>query len=329
MLDLCAQPDRRRIFGGGYRRLGRGDGVVQGSSKNWPRNWRQAGEDRTHARFVLARALFDQSEADLSNRPAEARKLNDRATAILQALVDANPGVDDFQEMLAMALRIRATYRRTPSRRLPLSLGELKIREKLADAKPDAWKFQDSLAIIHNNIASCLDELGRLSEALASRTAGGLRSGNERLMPTPPSHTPEQRGFRLEHRWLVALAIGQTGRGSRGALRRRRRFSRSLPTPIPANNVLTRGISPRATATSARLMQQTGQPARALAEFEQESPIWNELARGGNSAYREFTGILRDEQGRCAVGFGPTRRGTDLVRPGDFDPRGPGQGEPG
>jgi hypothetical protein len=36
-----------------------------------------------------------------------------------------------------------------------------------------------------------------------------------------------------------------------------------------------------------RLLQQLNQPAQALAEFERESPIWAELAKGGDPAYRE------------------------------------------
>jgi eukaryotic-like serine/threonine-protein kinase len=40
-----------------------------------------------------------------------------------------------------------------------------------------------------------------------------------------------------------------------------------------------------------RLLQQTGHPARALAEFEQESPILKELASVGDSRYRDSLAI--------------------------------------
>ena len=64
----------------------------------------------------------------------------------------------------------------------------LAITEKLAEANPDVWKYQDYLARTHNNIAGELAQLGRLSETLASRRRR-LRSGNERLMPTPRSQS--------------------------------------------------------------------------------------------------------------------------------------------
>jgi hypothetical protein len=99
-----------------------------------------SGRGSDNARFVLATALWYQSEVlDLSSKPAEAKALNDRSTAILQALVDMNPGVVDFQKMLAKALRIERALSPTLVEALAAFGRELKIAEKLAEARPDAW----------------------------------------------------------------------------------------------------------------------------------------------------------------------------------------------
>ena len=76
---------------------------------------------------------------------------------------------------------------------------------------------------------------------------------------------------------------------------RRRRSSRNLPTPILAP-LSYKGQSRREPRHIGRVLQQLGHPAQALAEFEQESPIWNELAKGGDPSLSGFTGKLRDEQ---------------------------------
>jgi hypothetical protein len=91
-----------------------------------------------------------------------------RATTILQDLVDANPDVEDFQIRLAAALRRQASLSSSPVEILAALHRALPIDEKLAVAKPDDWKLQDSLATTHNEFAVIYDESGRWSEALAS-----------------------------------------------------------------------------------------------------------------------------------------------------------------
>jgi eukaryotic-like serine/threonine-protein kinase len=86
-----------------------------------------SGRGSDDARFVLTRALYYQVRELRSSRPAEAKKLSDRTTPISQALVDANPDVDDFQEGLARALRAKGLLSSNPVEALAAYARELAI----------------------------------------------------------------------------------------------------------------------------------------------------------------------------------------------------------
>ena len=68
-------------------------------------NVEASGQGSDAGRYVLARAVYGQGVKLMrSSDPAKATELFDRATAILQALFDANPDDEDFQWGLASAL---------------------------------------------------------------------------------------------------------------------------------------------------------------------------------------------------------------------------------
>ena len=162
---------------------------------------------------------------------------------------------------------------------LPSGTGDL---EKLAAANPDGSGYQNSLAITHNNIAGRLRSWDRLSEAVASAPQGGcdLASRGGCLprrhigpVPTYPSaFMAWDQALANLGRWEEALAAHQR---AKVILRRQ-----LVLDPSQAAN--KRGLA-TVLGQIGLLLQQTGHPEGALAEFEQESPVRNELASPGNS----------------------------------------------
>ena len=130
------------------------------------------GRGSDAARFVLARALLDRGNLLEPTRPAEAIALNDRSRAILQALVDANPGVADFQDQLVRALENLGSLSSNPVDTFAAYARALAILEKLAVAKPDDWDIQDSLAITHNNIGASTFQNGQMERGAGIIPAG-------------------------------------------------------------------------------------------------------------------------------------------------------------
>jgi len=260
------------------------------------------GRGSDAARFVRASALYAQAKVHASSRPAEAIELNDRARVILQALVDANPAVDDFQESLARAFTAQGILSSNPVKALADYARALAIHEKLADAKPDVWKFQDSLAITHNNIAVKLNELGRLSEALASlRRALAIW---QRAADANPAVTGLQNnvGFGLNN---VGSLLSDSGKPDE-ALASHSRAKAIFQKLVDADpsNISSKWNLAASHRNIGWLLQQTGQPAQALVEFEQESTTRNELASRGDSKYRDSLAACETNKAAAQLALG-------------------------
>ena len=234
-----------------------------------------SGRGSDAARFVLARALIAQS-GQLSSSPAVATELNDRARAILQALVDANPGVDDYQQTLAVALMQQGVLSSNPLQALAAYARQLTIEEKLADAKPDLWKFQNSLAVTHNNIGYRLSRLGRLNEALASRRRA-LAIWQRAADANPAvNQLQNNAAFGLNAVGYHLAELGRPHEALAAHQQAKAIFQKLADTEL---SDITYNWNLAATLSYiGSVMQQTGQSARALAEFEHESMIRNELS---------------------------------------------------
>jgi eukaryotic-like serine/threonine-protein kinase len=234
-----------------------------------------SGRGSDAAQFVLARALIAQS-GQLLSRPAGATELNDRARAILQALVDANPGVDDYQQTLAVALMQQGVLSSNPLQALAAYARQLTIQEKLADAKPDLWKFQNSLAITHNNIGYRLSRLGRLNEALASRRRA-LAIWQRAADANPAvNQLQNNAAFGLNAVGYHLAELGRPHEALAAHQQAKAIFQKLADTDL--SDITYKWNLAATLSYIGSLMQQTGQPAQALAEFEHESMIRNELS---------------------------------------------------
>jgi eukaryotic-like serine/threonine-protein kinase len=245
-----------------------------------------SGRGSDAARFVLARALAAQSGLLLeSSKPTDGVELNDRATAILQALVDANPGVVEYQERLAGAFTTRGLLSSEPADSLAAYARALPIMEKLAGANPDIWKYQDNLAKTHNNIAFVLIELDKLSEALAShRRAVAIW---QRAADANPAATTLQNNvaYGLNNVGEVLLHLGRPAEALEAHSQAKAIFQK-LADADPSAIYIKWNIG-SAHRFIGWILQLTGRPSQALAEFEQESTIWNELANHGDTTTRD------------------------------------------
>jgi eukaryotic-like serine/threonine-protein kinase len=296
VLDLS-----RSLIDSGYMELGPGNQAAAIESfkeaGKLAENLEPTGRGTDAARFVLASALSAQSTCLTSSRRAEAIELNDRARAILQTLVDANPGVDDFQMLLSDTFFTKGFLSSNPVEALAAYARNLAITEKLAEAKPDVWKYQDHLARTHNNIAGELAQLGRLSEALASRRQA--LAIWQRAADANPAVTILQNNvaFGLNNIGSLLVDLGKPAEALAAHIRAKVIFLK-LADADPGDIAYKRnlGYSHRGIGW---LLHQTGQPVQALAEFEQESPIWNELASLGNSGARDS--LANCETNKAAV----------------------------
>ena len=251
----------------------------------------------------------------------------DRATAILQALFDAHPDDEDFQWGLASALDGQAHLLSDPAQALAVYRRELVIREKLAAANPDGSGYQNSLAITHNNIAGRLEELGRLSESVASaRRAVAIWQAAADAYPAVTS-VQSNVSFGLYGLGQALANLGRWDEALAALLRAKVILQRQLALD-PTRTANKRGLA-TVLGQIGSLLQQTGHPDRALAEFEQELLVRNELASPGNARAQNSLATCEVNKAAALLVLGRTCRGTDLVRPGDCDPGGPVQGEPG
>jgi serine/threonine-protein kinase len=285
VLDLS-----RSLIDSGYLASNTGDSAAVMESFKEARRLAEeleaSGRGSDAARFVLARALGAESDQLRSRRPAEAIELNDRARAILQALADANPGVDDYQEELAAALRLQGILSSNPLDALAAYARQLAIDAKLADAKPDVWRFQDSLAKTHNNIGYRLYALGRLSESVASyRRALAIW---QRAVDANPAVTQLQNNvaYGLNNVGSILLHLGRSDEALAAHLRAKAIFQK-LADADPSGITYKWNLA-TSHGSIGSLLLQTGHPAQALAEFEQEWLIRNELARRGHAGGRHL-----------------------------------------
>ena len=175
-----------------------------------------SGRGSDAARFVLSQALITQSELE-SRNPAEAIELTERSRAILQTLVDTNPGVDVFQERLAWC-SWDAGHPLVESgrcaRRLRSPTGDHGEASRRETRRLEIPGLPGENSQQHRRSSSRIGQIERSAGIAPAGPCDLAKSGRcQRRRYSPP----EQRGFRLEQCGYPALGLGQTGRGSRGA----------------------------------------------------------------------------------------------------------------
>jgi eukaryotic-like serine/threonine-protein kinase len=254
------------------------------------------------ARFVLARALGAQFDMLASSKPAEAIELIDRAKAILQALVDANPGVDDFQKLLAGSLASQAILSSNPVESLAAYARALAIFERLANAKPDVFEFQDLQARIHSAIANRLTELGRSSEGLESRRRAIAIW--QRVADANAAVTTLQNnvGYGLNNIGGLLLELGRPGEAFAAHRQAKAIFQKLVDAD--SSSVAFKSNLANSHGFIGWLLYRTGDPAQALAELEQESTIRNELARSGGAGTRNRLAICETKKAAVQAALG-------------------------
>ena len=124
------------------------------------------------ARFELARCLSGLPAILPKGRQEEALKMARRSVATMRELVLKHPSMTRYQEWLAECLRMMSYIVRIqagkPDEGIAFNEEAVTYYQKLADARPDLYRFQNRLAQLHNNIAASSWDLGKVEDAVTA-----------------------------------------------------------------------------------------------------------------------------------------------------------------
>ena len=131
-----------------------------------------AGRGSDEARFELARCLSGFSAILPKARQEEALQMARRAVATMRELVLKNPSMTRYQEWLGECLRMMgyvvSIQAGRPDEGIAFNEEAVTYYQKLADAQPDAYRFRNRLAQLHNNIAASSWDLGKVEDAVTA-----------------------------------------------------------------------------------------------------------------------------------------------------------------
>jgi serine/threonine protein kinase/tetratricopeptide (TPR) repeat protein len=244
------------------------------------------------------RALLAQSHHNIgillteARQPAEALAAYQKAAAIRQQLIEANPAVPDYQRDLANSNNnIAAVLVQT--RKLVEALAvydkTLAIREKLADDNPANTDFQGELAANYYSIGILRAQLGKPAEALAAHEKGLVIK--QKLADANLAVTDFQNSLAWSHYHIGNLQsrLGKLGEAL-SAHEKARTIREKLADANPAIPAF-----PNALAWSYHnigvLQSQRGNLAEALAAHEKARAIRQKLA-DTNPTAPEFSNTL-------------------------------------
>ena len=205
----------------------------------------------------------------MGKRP-EAEEQYRKALAIQEKLVAEFPAVPEYRRDLALSHNnlgiLLSGLRKRPEAEEQYRKA-LAIQEKLVAEFPAVPEYRKDLAGSHNNLGDLLTDLGKRPEAEAavSESPGDPGEAGRRLprragVPQGPRPQPQQPGN-------SAGRPGEAAGGGASSIGKPWRSRRSWsPSSPPCRNI--ESIWVVATAISARLLSNSGQPGESLEWFE-------------------------------------------------------------
>jgi tetratricopeptide (TPR) repeat protein len=214
-----------------------------------------------------------------AGEPSEALKAYQKAQAIRQKLVDANPADARYQSEMATSHEgiclLLLMWMGKPEEALTIARKALAIHQKLVDANPADTDFQHGLATFHDRIGWCLLNVGKPVEAAeAERKAVALQ---QKLVDEHPAMTLFQdwlanfqinlgRALDRQGRLPEALTALEMGLGSL------QKLAKANPNTAFLSRTLGEGHAFRGGART-----RAGQPAEAAADLRQALELWTKV----------------------------------------------------
>ncbi len=232
------------------------------------------------ARAVLGTAYFRLAFV-LSQMGDKAGALAsyDRALAVQQKMVDANPGVSQFQQHLAsthanLGLLLSEMGDSTGARRAYSQA--LAIQQKLADQNPGDSEILRQLAATNHNLCILLYSAGDLVGAQAARSRA--LAIHQKMADDYPSVTEFQYALSTS-RYNEGFLLAATGDivGARGAYATALALRERLANANPGVPQFQADVA-ASLASLGWLFVRGGKPAGAIDDFAREEAIWTKLA---------------------------------------------------
>jgi serine/threonine-protein kinase len=169
----------------------------------------EAPSDAVRTQLAYARNGIGFVLSDMG-KPSEGLKELQKALAIRQELVNANPAVPAYQSELAGShMNIGNTLRDTgqPAEAMHEYRTALAIVQKLANANPGVMKFQSEMAMCHDCLGYALSWMGKPAEALSEYQKA--LPIHQKLADANPAVTPLQSYVAMTHSFIGRLQARQ------------------------------------------------------------------------------------------------------------------------
>jgi serine/threonine-protein kinase len=246
-----------------------------------------ASRGSDEARLVLADCLSRLALVVGRRRPEDGLATSRRALLILRELVAKDPSDTRYMESLgACCLWIAdLSIDQNDQNRIPEEIAgyeeAVAIYTRLVGARPGAYRLQDLLAKIHNNMGGTLWDLGRRAEAIASiRRAAAIWSEVADANPAV-SVLANNAGHAFNNLGLMLIEIGRPAEAL-GMLADGRPFLRRIAETDPGvlyyRSNLARNLSLTGTA-----LARIGRWREAHESFEKAHGLWQRLVEEDTS----------------------------------------------
>jgi serine/threonine-protein kinase len=259
-----------------------------------------------------------------TGKPAEALEAHEKALAIQQKLVEANPAVLRYRQELAknhLNIGVVLEHMSKPAEALAAYEKALAIHKKVADADPSSTQYQADVARCHHFIGTELYQQGKPAEALAAYEKG--RAIREKLAGANAAVIQFQQELAGSYN-NIAVMLGDLGKPAESlaahgkALAIRQKLAEANPAVI-----LLQADLGRSYFNMGAMLATLDKPADSLTATERSLEIRQKLV-DANATFPQFQrdltlsytnkGDLLDQMGKTAEALPPYEKAQEILR---------------